>query len=190
MFTSLLAADRAAGVWIATHLAGPWLDQLMVWASIIGARGGVWLVAGAITLLAVPAKRMAAFRLLLSLALAGLLVDHVVKPGVGRVRPYVDHPEYRELSTRPEDPSFPSGHAATAGAGAMALTRAWPATAVVAWPLAIVIAVSRIALGVHFPTDVAVGFAIGYATARFVCARPPRAHETRDRVVRTEAPVL
>jgi undecaprenyl-diphosphatase len=189
MFASLLATDRAVGVWFATHLAGPWLDHLMVWASIIGARGAVWIVAGVITLIVAPAKRMAAFRLLLSLALAGLIVDHMVKPIVGRTRPYVDHSEYRELGYRPDDPSFPSGHASTASAGALALTRIWPATTVVAWPLAIVIAISRIALGVHFPSDVVVGFAIGYATARFVCAKPPRADEG-DRVVAKEVPVL
>jgi undecaprenyl-diphosphatase len=196
VFASLLTADRAVGVWLATHLASPWLDQLMVWASIIGARGGLWVVAGAITLIAAPKKRMAAFRLLLSITLAGLLVDDVVKPIVGRVRPYVDHPEYRELGVRPEDPSFPSGHAATAAAGAVALTRMWPgpATVAIAWPLAIIIAISRIALGVHFPSDVVMGFAIGFATARVVCAKPPHhqdgAAREPDRVVHTEAPVL
>jgi undecaprenyl-diphosphatase len=189
MFAALLNADRAFGVWLAARISSPWLDHVMVFASTIGARGAVWIVVAIVTWFAVPSKRMAAYRVLLSLALAGLLVDHVVKPLVGRTRPFVDHPEYRELGVRPSDPSFPSGHAATAAAGAFTVSQLWPAAAPIVWPAAIVIAVSRVALGVHFPSDVIAGFIFGYAAARVVCARPPR-EPAPDRVVHAEVPVL
>ncbi len=175
MLASLLSTDRALGVWLASLITGPWLDRVIVWFSAIGARGSIWIAIGLVIAIAAPARRMAVWRLLLSLALAGLITDGIAKPLVGRVRPWVDHPEYRELvGTRPDSPSFPSGHAATAAAGALALTRLWPAVAIPAWTLAILIGTSRIALGVHFPSDVLMGFAIGYLCARFVCARPPR----------------
>jgi undecaprenyl-diphosphatase len=182
MLASFLSTDRALGVWLASLITGPWLDQVMVWVSVIGARGTIWIVIGLVIAIAAPAKRMAVWRLLLSLALAGLITDGITKPLVGRVRPWVDHPEYRELAgTRPESASFPSGHAATAAAGALALTRVWPAAAIPAAALALLIGTSRIALGVHFPSDVLAGFAIGYLCARFVCARPPREHRTPAR---------
>lgn len=145
----------------------------MIAVSVIGAKGAVWIAIAVATWLARPAKGMAVMRLLLALGLAGLLTDAIVKPIIGRTRPFVDHPEYRDLGHRPSSPSFPSGHAATAAAGALALARVWPIAALPAWMLAALIAFSRIALGVHFPSDVLAGFLLGSAAALFVCARPP-----------------
>jgi undecaprenyl-diphosphatase len=173
VFESLLAFDRAAGIWLAALLEHPWIDQVMLVASAIGAKGAVWIVLGLITWVSAPARGMKAWRLLLALGLAGLVTDAIVKPVVGRVRPFVDHVEYREIGVRPDTPSFPSGHAATAAAGALAFARIWPAAAIPAWTLAGVIAISRVALGVHFPSDVLAGFVLGALLARFVCARAP-----------------
>jgi undecaprenyl-diphosphatase len=173
MFGSLLSADRAFGIWIASILDGPWIDRVMIAATWIGARGTIWLVMGLGVWIASPARRMAVWRLLLAISLAGLMTDFIVKPLVGRVRPYVDHPEYRELLPPPRDHSFPSGHASTAAAGALSFARILPGTALPATALALLIGTSRIALGVHFPSDVLAGFAIGYLCARFVFARPP-----------------
>jgi len=145
----------------------------MLIASAIGAKGAVWIVLGLITWIAAPAKGMKVWRLLLALGLAGFVTDAVTKPLIGRVRPFVDHVEYREIGVRPDTPSFPSGHAATAAAGALAFARIWPAAAIPAWTMAVVIAISRVALGVHFPSDVLVGFVLGALLARFACARAP-----------------
>jgi undecaprenyl-diphosphatase len=173
VFESFLAFDRAAGIWLAALLEHHWIDQLMLVASAIGAKGGVWIEFGLITWAVAPARGMKVWRLLLALGLAGLVTDAIVKPVVGRVRPFVNHVEYREIGVRPDTPSFPSGHAATAAAGALAFSRIWPAAAIPAWTLAALIATSRIALGVHFPSDVLAGFVLGALLARFVCARPP-----------------
>jgi membrane-associated phospholipid phosphatase len=175
VLASITSADRALGVWLAAHVTGPVLDYMWLWATIIGMRGAVWVTIAWIAWFVAPTKRMAIYRMLLSLALASLITDGTLKPLVGRARPFVDHPEYHDYGVRPDTASFPSGHAALSAAGALAITRIWPtpAAAFIAWPLAIVIALSRIALGVHFPTDVLAGFAIGYSVARFVFARPP-----------------
>lgn len=173
MFESFLAFDRAAGIWLAASLEHHWIDQVMLVASAIGAKGAVWIVLGLIAWGVAPARGMKVWRLLLALGLAGLVVDVVTKPVIGRVRPFVDHVEYREIGVRPDTPSFPSGHAATAAAGAVAFARIWPAAAIPAWTLAAVIAISRVALGVHFPSDVLAGFLLGALIARFVCARAP-----------------
>jgi undecaprenyl-diphosphatase len=173
VFDSLLAFDRAAGIWLAARLEHHWIDQVMLVASSVGAKGAVWIVLGLITWAVRPAEGMKVWRLLLALGLAGLVVDVITKPVIGRVRPFVDHVEYREIGVRPDTPSFPSGHAATAAAGALAFARIWPAAAIPAWTLAAIIAISRVALGVHFPSDILAGFLLGALLARFVCARAP-----------------
>jgi undecaprenyl-diphosphatase len=173
VFDSLLAFDRAAGIWLAARLEHHWIDQVMLVASSIGAKGAVWIVLGLITWVVRPAEGMKVWRLLLALGLAGLVTDAIIKPVIGRVRPFVDHVEYREIGVRPDTASFPSGHAATSAAGALALARIWPAAAIPAWTLAAIIAISRVALGVHFPSDVIAGFVLGALLARFACARAP-----------------
>jgi undecaprenyl-diphosphatase len=190
VFESLLAFDRAAGIWLASWLEHHWSDQVMVFASTIGVGGSVWIVLGLITWAVAPAKGMKVWRLLLALGLAGLMTDFIVKPLVGRVRPFVDHVEYREIGVRPDTASFPSGHAATAAAGALALSRIWPAAAIPAWTLAAIIAISRVALGVHFPSDILAGFVFGALLARFVCARPPTPPLVPAAVVQDRTAVL
>jgi undecaprenyl-diphosphatase len=94
-----------------------------------------------------------------------------LKRVVGRTRPWVE----LHLPTpfmRPSDFSFPSGHAAgcfcVAAFLALALPVAWPdarrraqAVVVLAGSLAVLIALSRVYLGAHFPGDVVAGAVLG-----------------------------
>ncbi|AKH83763.1 PA-phosphatase-like phosphoesterase [Streptomyces sp. CNQ-509] len=65
----------------------------------------------------------------------------------------------------PGDWSFPSNHATIAGAAAVALAVAWPRIAGWVLPFAVVLAASRVFVGVHYPLDVAAGLALGAAVA-------------------------
>lgn len=93
-------------------------------------------------------------------------VTYLIKHFVRRPRPFIKDieiiPVYRAGST-----SFPSGHAATSISTATALSIAYPKWYVIApaflW--AGTISYSRMYLGVHYPTDVAVGSLIGTGTA-------------------------
>jgi undecaprenyl-diphosphatase len=95
-------------------------------------------------------------------ALAGL-----VKVLVGEKRPDNDT---GALITIPHSHSFPSGHTATAFAGATILSYLVPRAAPAFFVLAAAIAYSRLYVGVHFPLDVIGGAVIGVATALLLLA--------------------
>ncbi|MDQ3940253.1 MAG: phosphatase PAP2 family protein [Actinomycetota bacterium] len=109
-------------------------------------------------------------RLAIFLAVTNLLggaIDTVVKIAVNRPRPEVEHPIAHALGK-----SFPSGHvmATTVGYGSLLLAfmplipRRWRIPAVAAYFVMIVLmALSRLGLGVHFVSDVIGGFVLGLA---------------------------
>ena len=171
MLDQLLAADTDMLLWIGTLPRPDWLTALMIGTTLAGTYGLVWLGIG----VAVTALRRDAgplWRLALALLLAWSLVDMLVKPAVGRLRPFDLHAHLEVTPTlRPSDASFPSGHAASAAAGAYALTRVVPAASAPLWVLALIVAGSRVYLGVHFPLDVAAGLPIGLACGVFATGR-------------------
>lgn len=91
---------------------------------------------------------------------ATYVVQQRVKPMFRRVRPFVNR-EARVVGVRPPDHSFPSGHTASSFAAATALAFFYPKAAPLAYTLATGVGMSRVHLGVHFPSDAAVGGAIG-----------------------------
>lgn len=110
-------------------------------------------------------RKLAIF--LVTTSIGGGIVDTVVKVAVGRPRPVVDEPVATAFGN-----SFPSGHSmsATVCYGALALVflpvirPAWRRVALVGVALLVLsIGVSRLALGVHFVSDVLGGFVLGLA---------------------------
>jgi undecaprenyl-diphosphatase len=65
----------------------------------------------------------------------------------------------------PDDWSFPSNHSVIAAGAAATLVLAWRALAWVVFPLAAVMAFSRVFVGVHYPHDVAAGYLLGLTLA-------------------------
>jgi undecaprenyl-diphosphatase len=95
-----------------------------------------------------------------------LAIAHVVSGIVDRPRPFVTDPGGVHLFARhAADPGFPSDHATAAFAIATALmlrNRAWGA---VVLAFAVVLGVGRVAMGVHYPSDVLAGAALGALVA-------------------------
>src|SRR5687767_10020821 len=96
-----------------------------------------------------PDKRAAAWRLLLAVAFTWTVNEFMFKPLVDRPRPFEVDTSIRIIDARPTTAAFPSGHAAMAVAGALAGSRMIPWSAWALWPLAVIVAVSRVYIGVH-----------------------------------------
>jgi undecaprenyl-diphosphatase len=120
------------------------------------------------------AWRRAAVAAALSAGLA-LAIGKVVSELVDRSRPFVAHPDQVHLfSGHSADPGFPSDHATAAFAIAMAIylrKRSWGIVALVA---AAVLSIGRVAIGVHYPSDVVAGAALGCAAALALWWTPVR----------------
>ncbi len=164
---SLLSLDAALRVWLASHHTSA-LDWVMVELSDIGAQARVWFVLGAVLVLWRPERAQGVWQMALAIGLSVLLVDVVTKPAIARMRPFQDVVDVRVIGARPNTYSFPSGHAANAFAGGMALARIWPGARAGLWALAALIAFSRVYVGVHYPLDVIAGAIVGMLAAGFV----------------------
>src|ERR671935_93919 len=110
----------------------------------------------------------------LATAIASLGTTHVVqrlvKPLFRRKRPWVER-DVLVVGIRTTDASFPSGHSASSFAAATALASFYPGIAPLAYLLATGVALSRVHLGHHFPSDVTAGALIGVASGTAVAAR-------------------
>ena len=144
-----------------------WLDDVMVFFSVIGNRGVLWLVLAAAGLLFTD-RKPEAWRLALTMLCTYLVVDVALKAAFGRPRPYDVLGGLQLLINRPDSSSFPSTHAALGIAGALAGARLFPGARWILWPLGILIGISRLYVGVHWPSDVAGGMLAGAAIAWFV----------------------
>lgn len=123
-----------------------------------GEHGALWLAAG-LAGAAVDGARRGAWLRGTALTAGAHLVSMGVKRVVRRPRPTQVEPLVRTAGRH----SFPSSHATSAAAAAVAFgalgARAIP-------PLAVAMCLSRLVVGVHYPSDVAAGAALGALTAR------------------------
>ena len=104
----------------------------------------------------------------LPLALATALVEHPIKRYFRRRRPFITIIQAIVIGKKPGTWSFPSGHSATAFAGAWLLSRYWPKQGKFLYGVASLVAFSRIYLGDHYPGDVAAGSILGTLLAMFL----------------------
>lgn len=152
-------------------LSSPALDQAFTVASTHVFGFGVAIALG---LWMLSAYRARAVRPLGQLAIAAAAADLVgarlLKPFFERTRPSfaLPHDTARVLAEAANSGSMPSNHAATAFAVAMTMALLTPQVGRVALPIAAFIGLSRVGVGVHWPSDVLAGALLGVASAVLV----------------------
>lgn len=168
-------------------LNADWLTPIMKVITAFGEYGIFWILV-CLVLLAFKKTRRIGIICTLSLALTFILCNGIIKPLVDRERPFESFSAVQPFLPHPGDASFPSGHTANAmgpawgmfigsrdryapmgwqGAGVPARTvHKWSIAAIV---LALLIGLSRMYLGMHYPSDVLAALLVGMISATVVC---------------------
>lgn len=149
-------------LWIQENLRGP-LDGVVKFITHLGDDGLFWIAMG-IVLLFFKKTRPIGFTVLLSLLFDFLIINVVLKGLVARPRPFVVN-ELIEPLVGGVSPyrSFPSGHSGGSFAAMFALYKWVPKKiGIPALILAAMVALSRLYVGVHYPTDIIGGCIIGF----------------------------
>ena len=153
-------AEIRALEFVQRHVATPPVVATARGMSLFGEHAAGWLALGLIGAAADGSRRREWLT-----AAAGVALAHGASIGVKRVvrRPRPDHPAVEVLVGTPSKLSFPSAHATSTTAAAVLYggLLGTPLTAAVVPPMA----VSRLVLGVHYPSDVVAGSALGAAVA-------------------------
>lgn len=140
------------------------LDRVMRLFTVAGTAGALW---GFIAFAAFVSTGFAPWSLILPWAAiaSSWLVAEGSKHFFDRSRPFIYDIGVAPLIKTPSSSSFPSGHSATAAAGAMTLSFLYPAFAAPLVLCGFFVVLSRVYLGVHYPFDVFAGMVIGTVVA-------------------------
>lgn len=168
------AFDEAVMRWMGAHRIG-WIERSLLEITALGTGLVVMMIVVIAALFLIATQhRFSAFLLLVASA-GGIVLNMVLKSTFDRPRP-----QLFEWLTVPSSSSFPSGHAMSSAIVYFTVAyliarlekRRWMRhlTIVGALLLVALISVSRLYLGVHYPSDVAAGVIIGLGWAGFCLA--------------------
>src|SRR3954462_12310378 len=136
------------------HGHQPGVERFVRTYSKLGEHGAIWYAVCAVGAMRDRERyARAAARVAVS-----FLANQAIKLVVRRPRPSI--PDLPPLIDTMSNRSYPSAHATTCGAAAVALGGP------LVWPVAISMALTRPYLGVHYPSDSVAGFALGMAVAK------------------------
>ena len=154
--------DERALVWIAEHVRCALLDPLMKLYTLMGNTGLLFIALGLVMLFWRPTRKAGASALC-AMLIGLIVVNFTIKPLVSRPRPWLVMENFVNLVPERDPNSFPSGHTNAAFAFALAVCASAPRRwmKVTAVCMAAVMGLSRLYVGVHFPSDVLAGAAIG-----------------------------
>ena len=150
--------------WIQLNLANPFLDMIMPWITVLGDAGIFWMIVAAVLAFTKKYRRVG-FGMAIAMALGLVVCNMILKPCVGRIRPY----DFQEtlgvtinlLIEKQHDFSFPSGHTIASFEASVVLLKNSKKMGIPAMILAVLIAFSRLYLYVHYPTDVIASIILG-----------------------------
>lgn len=162
MLDTFLSLDTALFLWIQDTFRLLWLDPIVAIYTQIGNVGILWIIIS-LALLVKKSTRIYGAASILALLFGLLYTNIIIKPLVERARPWVAIEGFIPLIYSSDPHSFPSGHTCAAFAASVAWLRTaprhWlPKVGLIA---AILMGLSRLYVGVHYPSDVFVGAIVG-----------------------------
>ncbi len=161
----LLNLDGKILLFIQEYLRFPWLTGVMRFITSLGDGGIIWIVLAAV-FICTKRYRKTGTAMAVALLIGYLVTNLILKNLVMRVRPYDAIAGLQALIGPLRDSSFPSGHATSSIAAGFVVLRGSPRyIGIPAFVLAVLICLSRLYLGVHYPTDVLAGALIGLFAA-------------------------
>ncbi|MGL5722568.1 MAG: phosphatase PAP2 family protein [Brevinema sp.] len=137
------------------------LTRMAIFFTKIG-NGHIWLLFSSIVFFSFVPNGVA----FLTAAMIQLYAQILIKMVIKRARPYRVYRDLVYLYAPPDPYSFPSGHTAAAFTMFFVSWQVLPLMAPFFFLVAIVIALSRVYLAVHYPSDIVGGIIIGYLSAR------------------------
>ena len=141
-----------------------WVLRLLIPVSRVG-DGWLWyLVVLCLPWVGDTAGTSAAIRMF-CVGAVNIVIYKIIKRWIARARPYHACAAIRACVPSLDEFSFPSGHTLHSVACSVILTAYYPVTAYFVWPFAVLVGISRVMLGLHYPSDVLVGALIGATTA-------------------------
>lgn len=145
---------------IKNHIRNGFLDVIVPFYTNLGDDGIIWIVLGFVLL--IPKKTRKCGIMVLAALLVMLIVNNIIlKNIIARPRPCATYPELVELVKIPTSYSFPSGHTVSAMAVAFTIFLQHKKFGIVTLIFAFLMGLSRLYVGVHFPTDVFGGIIVG-----------------------------
>lgn len=178
---ALLQFESNILLWIQDYLRSDFLDPIVKFITHSGDHGYLW-IALLLVLFCIPKTRRAALIGAVTLILTFIITNLCLKPWIARTRPYEVIEGLTRIIEKQSDRSFPSGHTANSMAVGVSLwlisrkcellgdqklyfpkAAGW---AVLVW--SVLVGLSRLYVGVHFPTDVLGGAIIAITDSLFV----------------------
>lgn len=186
---AILEWDASVLLWIQENMRTDLMTTIMKAITRLGDGGSLWIVL-AIVLLALNKTRKVGATSALALIITFLTVNVGIKNVVARTRPYEVIEGLTNLVGKQSDFSFPSGHSAHAFAvGVVILIMMPKKIGVPVFVISILMAFSRLYVGVHYPTDVIAGVVLGTIIAFisvFVVNKICEAWKKRNKAIEEE----
>ena len=156
--------DRSVALWLHGAATRAWIVRVF---GVVSRLGDGWTWAALVALLPVffGATGASVSARMIGVFLVNIAIYLIVKRWIARPRPFKACDDFRECTRSLDEFSFPSGHTLHSVAFSVVLSVYYPPAALVLWPFTVLLALSRVVLGLHYPSDVIVGAVIGALVA-------------------------